>query len=261
MVEEAFFIQNQDTIFLKKALAKMLYEKKIDQIKIAEILDLSQPMVSNYLHSNEIIPLDIQKTAEKISEKISKDSSITFQTSIIFTDKKIFGNYFIADETEIISDEKNKVIQNLSEAFQILKGTEISKILPEIKINVAMAKTTAKHSDDIASFVNGLIIADDKIVGYNGVRFGKSKHLSSLLLKLQDRFGITAIMNIARIEKFENTGFKVSNLSKDFRVDDKLENVDILVHPGDFGIEPCAYVLGEDAVDVSNKILKIVKKV
>ena len=35
------------------------------------------------------------------------------------------------------------------------------------------------------------------------------------------------------------------------------KNVDILLHKGDFGIEPCAYVLGKDAVDVIYKVIKI----
>ena len=35
------------------------------------------------------------------------------------------------------------------------------------------------------------------------------------------------------------------------------KNVDILMHKGDFGIEPCAYVLGKDAVDVVKKVIKI----
>ena len=261
MVEEAFFIQKQDAVLLKKELAKKLYGKNIDQIKIAEILDLSQPMVSNYLKSEEKIPAFIKKTANEISEKISKDSLIIFQTSIVFSKKNIQGNYFIADKTELISEEKNKVIHNLSEAFQKLKGNQISKILPEVKVNIAMSKTSANNTDDVASFLNGLVIADDKIIGNNGIRFGKSKHLSSLLLKLQNDFQINAIMNIANNKNFEKTNLNISNFTKDFKYNTKQKNVDIFVHPGDFGIEPCAYVLGVDAIDVSNKILKIIKEV
>ncbi len=58
-------------------------------------------------------------------------------------------------------------------------------LIPEVKINIAMAKENAKNSDDVAAFLNGLIIADDKITGYNGIRFGKSKHLSSLLIEFK----------------------------------------------------------------------------
>ena len=43
MVEEAIFIDYEDTITLKKALAKSMYLKKFDQLKISEILNISQP--------------------------------------------------------------------------------------------------------------------------------------------------------------------------------------------------------------------------
>jgi predicted fused transcriptional regulator/phosphomethylpyrimidine kinase len=33
-----------------------------------------------------------------------------------------------------------------------------------------------------------------------------------------------------------------------------------LFHKGDFGIEPCAYIIGKDAVDVVNKLIKIKEK-
>jgi len=52
MVEEAFFFSADDTVLIKKAIAKSLYTKNIEQSKISEFLKLSQPMVSNYCNSN-----------------------------------------------------------------------------------------------------------------------------------------------------------------------------------------------------------------
>jgi len=50
-------------------------------------------------------------------------------------------------------------------------------------------------------------------------------------------------------------------LTKDFKLQDNKNNVDVLLHKGDFGIEPCAYVLGRDAVDVVNKVIKIKEEI
>jgi len=47
----------------------------------------------------------------------------------------------------------------------------------------------------------------------------------------------------------QNHFFQLKEPGKDF---------DILIHKGDFGIEPCAYLLGKDAVDVTNKLLNLV---
>ncbi len=257
MVEEAFFVKAEDTIFLKKAIAINLYAKQIEQSKISKILNLTQPMVSNYCSSKEKIPKDIFNLAEKISNIITKMNSTNFFTCVTFTENPFRGRYYIAEKNEIINDENSNIINNLIEAFLLLKGKDISGLIPEVKINIAMAKQKALNSEDVAAFLNGLIIADDKVTNNNGIRFGKSKHLSSLLIYLRDYIKINAIMNVAFIENVEKISFSYNHLSKDFKFEDGKKNVDILLHKGDFGIEPCSYVLGKNAVDVVNKVIKI----
>jgi predicted fused transcriptional regulator/phosphomethylpyrimidine kinase len=261
MVDEAFFVKAEDTILLKKAIAINLYNKKIEQLKISKILNLSQPMVSNYLSSNEKIPKDILNLAERISDKIFNGELTSFYTCITFDNNSLNGRLFIAEKKEIISEENSNIINNLTEAFFLLKGKDIGGLLPEVKVNIAMAKQMAKNTEDIAAFLNGLIIAEDKVTSNNGIRFGKSKHLSSLLLYLKDNLNVNAIMNIAYIKNTEKTNFLYCYLSKDFKLKECKKNIDILLHKGDFGIEPCAYVLGRDAVDVVNKVLKIRKEI
>ena len=261
MAEEAIFVKSGDSILLKKAVAKALYSKNIEQSKISNILKLSQPMVSNYCSSDDRIPNNIIDLAEKISNKIINGQSTTFNTCVSFSEKPFEGPFYIARKNEVISDENNRIVDNLTEAFLLLKGKNISGLIPEVKINIAMAKDNAEGPDDIAAFLNGLIIADDKVTGNNGIRFGRSKHLSSLLLYLGEIIDINAIINIAYIEDVLKTSFSYSYLTKDFKLQDNKNNVDILLHKGDFGIEPCAYILGKDAVDVVNKVLRIKEEI
>jgi len=49
-------------------------------------------------------------------------------------------------------------------------------------------------------------------------------------------------------------------LTKNFKLKGDIKNIDILLHKGDFGIEPCAYILGKDAVDVVKKVIEIKEK-
>jgi predicted fused transcriptional regulator/phosphomethylpyrimidine kinase/predicted XRE-type DNA-binding protein len=261
MVEEAILIQQEDTIRLKKSIAQTLYRKKIDQPKISEILQISQPMVSNYITSKEQIPKNIQKLAEKISKNVLKNKKPTFHTTVSFTGNPLEGSFYIANKNEVITDENNSIVNNLTEAFLILKGRDISGLVPEIKINIAMTKEHPESTDDVAAFLNGLIIADDKVTGYNGIRFGRSRHLSSLLLDLKQKIDINAMMNIAFIDNIEKTGLSFDYLTKDFKLNKSKKNYDILLHKGDFGIEPCAYVLGKNAVDVAHKVLKIKEEI
>ena len=260
MSEEAILIGGNNTILLKKAIAKTLYNKGIDQIKISEILNLSQPMVSNYLSSNDNILDEICNKAEQISNKIIEGYPVNFQSCITFSDKSIKGNYFIAEKNELLSNETSKVVDNLNQAFLLLKGKNIGEIIPQVKINIAMAKENAIDTSDVAAFLNGLMLVDEKITGHNGIRFGKSKHLSALLLDLKEKLEINAIMNMAYVENPEdiNNNYNIEYLTKDFNLKDTKNQIDILLHKGDFGIEPCAYILGKDAVDVSKKVLKII---
>lgn len=261
MAVEIFFAGGENIILLKKALARLLYSKKIEQAKISEILDLSQPMVSNYCSSNEKFPKKIMKTAQELSNRILKGEKVKFQTCVTVSEKYLEGNFFVANKNEIITDENSKIIDNLKAAFYNLKERNIGMVLPEVKVNIAMGKKDAKKPDDVASFLNGLIIAEDKITGYNSIRFGKSKHLSSLLIKLNKNLDSNAIMNVSYNKKIEKTSFKTAFLTKDFKLKESKKGFDILIHKGDFGIEPCAYILGKDAVDVSNKLLKIIHEV
>ena len=95
-------------------------------------------MVGNYCSSNEKIPKNIQKLAEQISEKTITEYPPYFHTCVSFFDNSLEGSLFIARKNEIISDENSKVVDNLTEAFLLLKGRNISSLIPEIKINIAM---------------------------------------------------------------------------------------------------------------------------
>lgn len=259
MVEEAILIKDDKSILLKIALAKNLYKENFGQSKISSILKISQPRVSNYLNSKEKIPKDINMLSGEILEKIKNKKQVKFHNCISFSDTLLEGKYYIACQNEVINTEKNDIIDNLTEAFLLLKGKNIRGLIPKVKMNIAMSKNNAISPDDVASYLNGLIIAEDIVISYNGIHFGKSRHLSSLLLYLKNFFDVNAIMNIAFINDILNTGLHYSYLTKDFKLNDK-KNVDILLHKGDFGLEPCAYIIGKNAIDVVNKMTNIKEK-
>jgi len=258
MAEEAFFIKSEKTIQLKKAIAKCLYKKNYDQLEISKLLNLSQPMVSNYIYSKENFDPNLLEYADKICLNFINGINFDFYTCVSFGEDSHEGRYYITEKNEIINDENIKIIDNLMEAFNLLKNIDISGLIPEVKINIAMAKEGANNTDDVAAFLNGLVIVNDKITSNNGVRFGKSKHLSILLLYLKQKLNINSIMNVSYLKNIKNLDFKVAYLSKDYKIDKKLKNVDLLLHKGDFGIEPSTYILGKNSVEVVKKLLKII---
>jgi len=262
MVEEVFLVKPENKIVLKAAIARILYQKNMDQSEIAHILKISQPMVSIYCKKKEKIPEDVSNMAKNISKRILENNkSCFFQPCVLFSDAFLEDRFYVAKENEILLDDTKEVVDNLSEAFLILKDKNFSELIPQVKINIAMAKENAKKSEDIASYLNGLVILDNKIAGYNGVRFGKSQHLSRLLLYLKEKIKINAIMNIAYIKNIKKTNFIYNYLTKDYKLKRPSQNVDIFLHKGDFGIEPCTYVVGKNAVEVAKKVLKIKEEI
>ena len=261
MVEEAIILPENQSVILKRVLAKMLYNINYDQLEISKILNLSQPMVSNYCRSNQKNSDEIISYAKKIVDKITKGQNINFHISVNSSDKIIKGNYFIAEKNEIINDEKTKIINNLTEAFLIIKEKNLNGLIPKVKINVAMSKDNPLDVDDIAAFQNGLIIIDEHIASNNGIRFGKSKHLSSLILNLYKKINVNSMMNIAYIDEKKLRNYNYEFLSKNYRLKNNTKQLDILLHKGDFGIEPCAYVLGNDAIEVVKKVLKLKEEI
>ena len=222
---------------------------------------MSQPMVSIYCKSNKKVNSELVETAQKISNLILEGNIVNFQTCVNFSKKDFKGKFFVAEKNEILADENIRILENLKKAFNNIKEKNLSVLIPKIKINIAMSKKNPKNSEDIASFLDGLVVADKKITGYNGIRFGKSQHLSSILLNHGKNLRKNAVMNIAYIKKLKNTNFQIGYLTKNFDLKQVKSDYDILVHEGDFGIEPCAYVLGKDAYDVSNKILVILGEI
>jgi predicted fused transcriptional regulator/phosphomethylpyrimidine kinase len=67
-------------------------------------------------------------------------------------------------------------------------------------------------------------------------------------------------MNTAFIENIKKTSFSFDFLTNDYKLKDRKKHLDILLHKGDFGIEPCAYIIGNDAVDVVNKVIKLTEE-
>lgn len=257
MVEEVIFFNSDDTISLKIAIEKILYSKNFNQLKISKIFKISQPMVSNYFSSNEKILDHIINLSKSISKKIIDKNFIKFNICVSFEKKILEGRKYIAEKNEIINEKNSEIIDNLTESFLFLNRKKIVKLMPSVKINIAMVKDNAESIEVVASFLNGLIIADDKVKSNNGIRFGKSKHLSSFLIFLKTFIDAKAFMNIAYIKNIKKTNFNFNYLTNDFKLSARNRNVDILLFRADFGFEPCFYIIVIDAVDVVDKILRI----
>lgn len=257
MPNEGFIIKTEELVLLKQTVARLLCGSGIEQSKVARIMKVTQPTISNYISSRNKIPREIEEYAHAMVKKILNGSELGFYSYVSFSEKEHRGRCFIADENELITDEKQEIIDNLTSAFQLLKGLDINLLKPQVKMNMAMSKNNPRTINDIASFVNGFLLFDNRISSISSIRFGGSKHLASLLLYLKDKdANVNSIMNVKFNKSIKKSKFRCAHLTRDYKLVDDGE-YDVLLHEGDFGIEPCAYVLGSDAKDVARKVISI----
>jgi hypothetical protein len=249
---------------LRIRVAHNLKLSGFSQTEIAHHLHVSQAMVSKYLSYNPELSEEMDEVASEISRMIvqkkdEKDILLYLcQTCFRWREGGITCTLHTLVDCTVcaqlrspdIMDEKQKVIQNVKEALALLEShPPMVALMPEVRMNIAMALKNASNPMEVAAVPGRLIPLHGKVTAVSDPEFGASHHLASILLMT----GNKAVINI------KYTGEVLSSLKTlSFSYTDSPETpADILIDKGGFGIEPCAYIFGRDAVDAALKVLKI----
>lgn len=233
-----------------------LVNEGIKQQIIAEKLGITQAMVSKYLLKEEEEDNLIEKIGMKSIELIRNNSTNEEMTCMIIDYcLKLMLNGEICDICSKknnlkscnacmnlgVSEERGKVISSLKKAIDILERENPVNLMPNVMMNIAMSIENAKNKEEVASIPGRIVKINNKIKASNSPEFNSSNHLANKLLENKK---FKAIMNIKYDQEIEKSIKKT-----------KLK--DIIIDKGGFGIEPCVYILGNDAIDVANKLIKI----
>jgi len=253
---------------LRMRVTRYLEQEGYSQTKISHFLHVSQAMVSKYLsqpltESNE----ELDEVAKELAQMMIKgkdEQEITLylcQTCFRWREGgmtcTLHGFTRCAVCTQLrnprIMGEKQQVIEKIKEAILMLQSDpSIMQVMPEVRMNVAMALEESTTPMDVAAVPGRLIPVHGTVTAVSDPEFGASHHLASILLTCNKK----AVVNICYSEDIRTAitkcGFTFS-LSPD-------TPADVLVDEGGFGIEPCAYVFGHDAVDAALRVQKITEQ-
>jgi len=160
---------------------------------------------------------------------------------------------------------RNMVLHAMERAIKLLVGENIARLIPEVRTNLAMCVQAPSGPHDVASIPGRLIVVRGNVMSPTAPEFNASRHTTNLLLRINElQPDIRSIMNISYNDEVLGAcralNFKEKLL---FRKDGKLiidsldPDVDFLIDKGAFGIEPCIYLVGRDALGVSNKAIGI----
>ncbi|MEM3540198.1 MAG: thiamine-phosphate synthase family protein [Thermoplasmata archaeon] len=263
----------------RKRVAKELKLKGFKEKKIANILHISQGMVSRYISDEKSLYFnnEINEFSKKISNMIIENYTEQELTEffcdfcISFRENKKFCTIHTIKNCDLCTylytgkrrEEKNEISEKLKKAVLKLNNYNIVEIIPEVRMNIAYSRENPSSRMDVMAFPGRLTYFSGKIVYFSDPEFGASKHLSSILLNVKNK-KIRAVINVKFnkkvFSKIKTMGmkYKIMERHKYSDVEDFVKELEddfeIIVDPGTFGIEPMLYIFGNDPDDIVHKI-------
>lgn len=261
----------------------MVNDRGYSQSRTAELLGVTQAMVSKYISKPQKsagmgLGNDIERVSMRLADVLETPGEATavlcsFCLSLRESErlcpyhKEITGDMDCHACLNLRAEEnpRNSLLHTMEQAIRIVVKENIKALIPEVRTNIAMCTKGPKGPYDVASIPGRLIIVRGKVMSPTTPEFNASRHTTNLLLEINGLQGsIRSLMNISHTESILNAcrghGLKEKLL---FRKNGSLvigkldPDVDFLIDEGAFGIEPCIYLVGRDALDVARKAVSV----
>jgi len=178
--------------------------------------------------------------------------------------------------------EKYEVLTTLEKAVEMLeKAPKVVSLIPESQSNIGMALSHAASTMDVAAIPGRIVRLHTGVKASCHPMFGASKHVANTILAaMRHNPAIRSAMNIKYSKKLislcESLGMAVSYYDRKLEPVEvkekegmttiwgaeeavkKLGKVpDVIYHEGDYGKEPMTIILGRDAVEVAQKVIRL----
>ncbi len=277
---------------IRKRAAKEMYSSGSNQIEISRLLGVSQAMVSKYLKEE----INISDHMEDYIENLTGDLIVTAQsggtradmTSKFCTACMVMKNNDTVDDAYLkrtgfhlpdvscfnirCDNDISIVSDELVQALDYLNSRSIKDLIPAVKVNIATCIKNCEGGHDVVAFPGRLSYVDGKLRSIKPPELGASTHLSSMICSVcKNNPGMVSIMNIAyngTIKRaLENMNVNVFYLTrKNEEMLEDLARTDLkghyyMVDRGDFGIEPCLYILGNSSLSVAARTVKVQREI
>ncbi|MEM3578425.1 MAG: bifunctional hydroxymethylpyrimidine kinase/phosphomethylpyrimidine kinase [Candidatus Bathyarchaeia archaeon] len=174
------------------------------------------------------------------------------------------------------------VLVNVDKAKELIeKSPEVSLLVPEVGMNIAMAIPYSENVSDIAAIEGRIVKTIGGVRAVGNVKFGCSSHLAKYILEMKGHDETkAAAVNIKFSEKtlkiLEKHGMLISSYDRSkepleikfvegktipWGVKEAIERVgkapDVIYHRGDVGKEPMIVLFGRSAYDLAELVVKL----
>jgi len=300
---------------LRSELAKTLVnEYGLSQLRVASILNVSQPAIHSYLNSDspvkryeledsseEILALVESIATDIVNNKISQTQAILrvcelcvglrndgpicqIHRRMIPALAREYCDICIKDLGEIKrrSLREKKILNNIQQAVQLLENSaKVTHLIPEIGMDIAMAKADAMKHEDVACLEGGIHRVYDMPYASTPPEFGRRTHVgNAVLTAIKHDPSIRAAINIRYdpiiVDICRNLGLSISWFDRSeepleikdeegrtipWGIDTAVERVgkmpDVIYDEGEVGKEPMILLFDSSAFNLAFLVQKI----
>ena len=171
--------------------------------------------------------------------------------------------------------EEENVLSNLRSALRLLESTkDLPSIIPNVGMNLAMAKKNAKDLKDVAAVPGRIYEVRGSVKVPAAPEFEASTHVAGLILAARrSNPDILAGINIKFSEEiiaactaleWKPLEVRGEYQGREAEIDGKMSkgksHAQVVYHRGAFGIEPMVYIVGETAIDVVEMVRALLSR-
>lgn len=277
-----FNFQEQVFPFLRSEAAKRLTREGLSQSRIADHLGVSQAMVSRYLRMRARPPVGavpealramVDRTVGSVLEMESKGRIPPWcplcpevggaSSAEIGIEECLRGG------SPVERDDAQQVLANLRAAAARVERGSFAALAPEVYINLAMSARDARDRRRVAALPGRMVEVRGRVRAVSEPEFGASGHLSDLLLRVQETHPELRAVMCVKDSREVRAAARSAGLSTHVlarregslvaRVPARVD-FDLLVDPGDFGVEPITYVFATTAVEAVEKAERLLPR-
>lgn len=256
----------------------------LSQARIAEHLGVSQAMVSRYLRmrgkpppgsSADAFRAIIDRSVASVLEEEARGRlppwcPLCVETGPRGPDASLAGpEECLRGAMPSGKDESRMVLENLRTAAARVERGAFAPLAPEVYINLAMSVPDARDRRGVAALPGRLVEVRGRVRAVSEPEFGVSGHLSDLLLDVQRTHPVLRAVMCLRDSKEIRSAMRAAGLAALVlrrrngalvAKPPKSARFDVLVDPGDFGVEPITYVFGTTALETVEKAERLLAK-
>jgi predicted fused transcriptional regulator/phosphomethylpyrimidine kinase/predicted transcriptional regulator len=281
----------------RSLLADALRERGLTQSEVADLLGISQSAVSKYVHGDVARHDDLlaHRGLEELVERLADglaDGDMSSVQALVETEVFIreleqggvlaqlhedavpeLGDYddeFAVHDPDSQLRSAERTLASVRRGLSVLENTSgFATLIPAVGSNLVQCLPDADNIEDVAAVPGRILDVKGRATIPADPEFGVSEHVASLLLAARAAGSdARAVLNVRYDDGVVTALRDAGRTVVEFDAEESVEpavaaaladdpGADVLYHTGAMGIEPVVYLLGDDAVTVTETAREI----